>query len=167
MRCLLVILSLLLFLPGIAQSKKSLSKNDFLVSIWLKDGTKKMGIWEKSNGTTIQYSDQDQLFSITPESIYKLEFHKVNSTRRNAIIGASVGFSIGFLIGFTGENEEGYSGASRVGHAAGVGLIGAFSGAFLGHLSGMFGKSYLIMGSTDQFNKINPELQKYNRSSEH
>ena len=81
------------------------------------------------------------------------------------MIGAGVCFAVGFLIGYNGEDADGWTGTSRVGHAAGAGLIGGFSGAFIGHLIGMAGKSYYVLGSSDQYKKIQPQLQKYNQSN--
>ena len=161
-RLAFVSLSLLLFFTSVAQPVRAKAIKNYRVTVWLIDGSKQSGLWLKCSDRFITYLVNEVPVEIPAEQIYKLEFNRENSSKRNAIIGASIGFTLGFLAGYTGDDAEGYPGASRVGHAAGAGLIGAFSGAFIGHLTGMIGKSYLLIGNLERYRELKPQLEKYN-----
>lgn len=148
---------------SLGQSDKVNSKKSYLVTFHLTDRSTRSGIWISSSDSILQFTEHNEIVSLFPEQVYKFEIRKANSAKRNALIGAGVGFAIGFLIGFNEEDASLQPDHIRLGHASGAGLLGAFSGLLIGHLTGMIGKTHTVFGNLDQYRKILPDLQKYNQ----
>jgi hypothetical protein len=147
-----------------SQPEKNARKKEYTAIFHLNDGTLRSGVWHSCSAAGISFAEGIDQITLTPEQVYKFEIKRSNSSKRNALIGAGFGFMLGFLIAFNDSDADARAGYARAGYAGGVGLLSAFAGAFIGHLIGMSGKTYYIMGRPDQLNKLLPELQKYNRS---
>jgi hypothetical protein len=165
MRGLLFLTLFNLFIyPIYSQTEKNARKREYTAIFHLNDGTLRSGVWHYGSAAGITFAEGVDQITLTHDQIYKFEIRRSNSSKRNALVGAGFGFMLGFLIAFNDSDADARAGYARAGYAGGVGLLSAFAGAFLGHLIGMSGKTYYIMGSADQLNRLLPELQKYNRS---
>lgn len=153
-----------LFIGVFAQSEKKISKKSYVVVVRLMDGSDKFGVLHSFTDSHLHFSDTDGVMSIPAENIYQFNIRKENSIKRNALIGAGVGFAIGFILGFNSDNADIHSDMARTGYAAGAGLIGAFSGLFIGHVTGTIGKTYHVFGNSEQYKRIQPDLLKYNQA---
>ena len=143
-----------------AQSKKTESKRFYVASVYLTDGSVKSGQWVSCTDSVIIISVATDTVALQPENVYKIEMRKSNP-KRSVRLGAGIGFAVGFAIGFTAF-DSGDTDIAQLGHAAGGGLIGAFTGAIIGQIVGMMAKTHYILGSADQYSRILPDLEKYN-----
>lgn len=159
----ILILASILGSAGYVFSQSGKTKQAYAVTFHLVDGSTRSGIWLSSSDSSIQFTEDHEIISVHPEQVYKVEIRKANSTKRNAWIGAGAGFVIGFVIGFTSDDAESQPDHIRFGYSAGAGLLGGFTGLFLGHITGMFGNTHRIFGNMDQYKKIQAKLRKYNR----
>jgi hypothetical protein len=164
MRCLL-----LLIITGIsysqvaAQSGKADPTNFYLTTVYLTNSSVHTGTWITCTGSAIHIAIPPDTVLFQPVEIHRIEIRKDNP-KRSVRIGAAIGFVAGFAIGYVAfDTEGGGTDVAQLGHAAGAGLIGAFSGAIIGQVIGMMSKTHYVLGNTDQYERILPDLKKYNQ----
>lgn len=164
MRWLVVFSFICLFSLAAAQRKAQYPQGSSLVNVFLKNGEQHTGILMDADDTGLlvaALTNLDEVERFSPETIHRFEIRKVNSVKRNTVIGASIGFLAGFAIGW--EEYKTGSGANidQLGHAAGNGLLGAFAGGFIGFVTGTVTKTFYVLGSIDRYPNILPKLAKY------
>jgi hypothetical protein len=164
MKCLaiIVVFTSLVFQAS-SQSKTNTSKNEFWANVHLIDRTQLQGLWHSSTVDEIIIRQGDETIHLNPEQIYTIEIKNVNKTKRSSILGAAIGFTIGAIIGATDSDNDARDGYAEAGYILGTGLLGAFGGGFVGFVIGMNGKTYYVLGKSEQYRTIQPSLLKYNR----
>ncbi len=170
MRCVLLIGFVLAAVTGSAQRKMNFPSGSSLIKLFLRGGGQYTGILLDADDAGVQVAkltNLDEVSRFAPEEIQRVEIRKVNSVRRNTAIGAGVGFIMGFAIGW--EEYKTGSGAdiNQWGHATGGGLLGAFSGGFIGFLTGLATKQYHVLGSKERYLTILPQLNRYKPALRH
>lgn len=148
----------------LAQLKIRHPKGAYLVKLWLNNGVQKTGIWIDASQTGIRIAklhNLNQVNEVLPDSIYRFEVRKLNSVKRNTLIGAGTGLIIGFTIGWDEYKTGSGADVNQMGHAAGSALLGGFVGGFIGFISGTATQSYYVLGHADRYLTILPKLQRY------
>lgn len=147
-----------------AQQKNNYPKGASLIKLYLKKGDQYTGILMDAGETKMTIAGLSNLAEtkqFVPEEIYRLEIRKVNSVKRNTLIGAGMGFIIGFGIGWDEFNTGSGTNINQLGHAAGGGLLGAFAGGFIGFITGTSTKTFYVAGSSEQYKSLLPKLNRY------
>ncbi|QOI96464.1 MAG: hypothetical protein HRU69_02735 [Flammeovirgaceae bacterium] len=147
-----------------AQQKINYPKGASLIKLYLKNGEQYTGILMDAGDTGMTIARLSNLADteeFTPDEIYRLEIRKVNSVKRNTLIGAGIGFTLGFAIGWDEFNTGSGTNINQLGHAAGSGLLGAFAGGFIGFITGTATKTFYILGNPDQYKSLLPKLHRY------
>jgi hypothetical protein len=164
MRCIGLLLFIFLFTFAAAQRKLHLPKGSSLVKVFVKNGRQHTGILKDADqaGLTItSLADPDAIEKFSPEDIHRFEIRKVNSVKRNTLVGAGLGFIAGFAIGWDEYKTGSGTDINQLGHAAGGGLLGAFAGGFIGFITGTASKTFYVLGRTDQYHDVLPRLTRY------